>query len=309
MTIISVPIVDPVQWRELRAPNVGCSEVAALFGIHDHMTGYALAARKLGKLADTVDNAVLRRGRLLEPVARQLLAEEHQDMEQISAGSYYYDPDIHFGATPDLFVETDRGIGVVQIKTVAPQIFASKWHNPDTHAIEPPLWVAMQAMCEQHLTNADFAFVAALVVGYGLSLELVEVPYLPRVIEEARARVKAFWEMIDRGELPEPDYGRDAGTITDMLRQDDGTEVDLTKDNELPEIVSRLTAAQHAKHLADDTIDNCQARILKKIGNAAVATYAGGVITYKTVHRKEYFAKASTYRRLNVKPASAEVSA
>ena len=301
MTIISVPITSQEQWHALRAQNVGCSEVAALFGIHDHMTGYALAARKLGKLADTVDNAVLQRGRLLEPVARQLLAEQYQDWQQIAAGSYYHDPDIGFGATPDLFVENERGIGTVQIKTVAPQVFASKWHNADTGEIEPPLWVAMQAMCEQHLTGADFAVVAALVVGYGLSLEVLPVPYLAKVVDEARARVKAFWEMIARGELPEPDYGRDAGTIAKVLRQDDGSELDLTGDNELLQITAELENAKQAKHLAENSIDHCQARILQKIGTAQRAIYNGGVITAKTVHRKEYFAKASSYRRLNVK--------
>ena len=234
MPIITVPITDPAQWRELRAPNVGCSEVAALFGIHEFITGYALAARKLGKLADTVDNDVLRRGRIFEPVARQALAEDYQDWTQIAAGSYYYDPDIRFGATPDLFVENERGIGVVQIKTVNPQIFADKWHNPDTHAIEPPLWVAMQAMCEQHLTGCQLRF------GGGAGGRLRGVARGGRqcricapVIEQVRARVQSFWEMIDRGELPEPDFAVDRGNLARVLRQDDGTEIDLRGDNEI----------------------------------------------------------------------------
>ena len=109
--------------------------------------------------------------------------------------------------------------------------------------------------------------------------------------------------------MPEPDYGRDAGTIAKVLRQDDGSELDLTGDNELPQITAELENAKQAKHLADNTIDHCQARILQKIGTAQRATYNGGVITAKTVHRKEYFAKASSYRRLNVKRERAEVSA
>ena len=52
-TIINcTPIVDEAQWHALRAPNVGCSEVAALLGIHPYQTGYGLAARKLGKLPE-----------------------------------------------------------------------------------------------------------------------------------------------------------------------------------------------------------------------------------------------------------------
>jgi YqaJ-like viral recombinase domain len=300
------PITDADQWHRLRAPNVGCSEVGALFGVHDYLTGYGLAARKLGRLPDTIDSAVLQRGRLLEPVARQLLAEQRQDWDQVAAGSYYCDSAARFGATPDLFVKTDRGIGVVQIKTVEPSVFARKWHGGEAGGIEPPLWIALQAMGEQHLTGANFAVIAALVVGYGLSLEIIEVPYLAPVIEQARARVKAFWELVDRGELPEPDYGKDRDNLARVLRQDDGTEIDLTADNELPAIAAELIAAQHAKHLAEASIDRCQARILNKVGTAQRALIAhGGVINAKTVHLKERTTtfKASSYRKIAVKYA------
>ena len=299
--ITVTPIENRAQWLELRAPNVGCSEIGALFGIHDYLTAYGLAARKLGKITDQSDNAVLQRGRLLEPVARQLLAEEKQDWKQIAADSYYCDRDIRFGATPDLFVKTDRGIGVVQIKTVEAGVFNRKWRKDGSTETEPPLWIALQAMCEQHLTNANFAVVAALVIGFGLSLEVVEVPYLAPVVETARAKVSAFWEMVDRGELPAPDYEADRGNLSRVLRQDDGSELDLTGDNEIGAICAELASAQQAKHLAEGSIEQCQARILHKIGSAQRARFAGGIITAKTVHRKEYIAKATSYRRLAVK--------
>jgi hypothetical protein len=306
MPVTSTPIETTEQWLDLRKKNVGCSELGALFGVHDFLTGYGLAARKLGLLDDTVDNEVLERGRMLEPIARQLLAKQQPDWAQIIPSSYYHDDDIHFGATPDLFVRNDRGVGVVQIKTVAPAVFASKWHTDN--GIEPPLWIALQAMGEQHLTGAEFAYVAALVVGYGLSLELVEVPYLSGVIAEARVRVRNFWEMIDTGKLPEPDFAADRGNLSAVLRQDDGTEIDLTADNELPAIAASLAAAQTAKHVAENVIDHCQAKILHKIGTAQRATFAGGLITAKTVNRKGYVAKPSSYRRLNVKRDQVEVA-
>jgi hypothetical protein len=296
----------------MRRPNVGCSEVAALFGIHEWLTGYQLAARKLGKLDDTVDSAVLKRGRLLEPVARQLLAEERQDWQQIAATDYYCDRDIRFGCTPDLFVKDELGrTGLIQIKTVAPTIFQRKWHNPDTGVVEPPLWIALQAMCEQHLTAAGFAAVAALVVDdWALTLEIVEVPYMPNLIEQARQKVAAFWEMVDRGELPDPDYGRDGANIAKVYAQaEPDSELDLTRDNELPEIVDQLVALRMAKKTAEDGIDEAQARILNMLGHNERARYAGGVISAKTVNRKEYTVKPSSYRRLNINREKTERAA
>lgn len=294
------PITSETQWREMRSKFVGCSEVGALFGVHEFITAFALAARKLGRLEDTIDSAVLQRGRLLEPVAKQLLAEEYPDWIQVEPRAYYHDDEIRFGCTPDLFVKTDRGFGNVQIKTVAPQVFAQKWHNADG-LVEPPLWVAIQAMGEQHLTGADFSVIAAMVIGYGLSLEIIEVPYVPGVIESARERVVAFWQMVDRGELPAPDYGQDGKHLARVYSQDDGTELDLTMDNELPEIVAQYDALQMAKRTAENGIDEAKARIMHRLGSAQRARFAGGVITAKTVNRSEYLVKASSYRRLNVK--------
>jgi predicted phage-related endonuclease len=295
-----MPIVDAAQWHALRAPNVGCSEVGALFGMHEYLTGYALAARKLGKLPPVEDNPAMRRGRLLEPVAKQLIAEQRPDWRLIEPRAYYCDKDIRFGATPDLFVLDRDRRGSVQIKTCTEQVFASKWRG-DEGTIQPPLWIAIQAMCEQHLTGSDFAYVAALVIGNGLTLELIEIPYLPDVIEQARERVRAFWEMVAEGKLPDPDYGRDGEIIAQVFPQDDGTEIDLTSDNSLPEIVDFLEGAKLARKMAQDEIDQAQAQILHKLGNAQRAKFAGGVITAKTIQRKAYEVQASSYRRLHVK--------
>lgn len=301
MTAITcTPITSPEQWHGLRKQNVGCSEVAALFGVHEYLTGFALAARKQGKLPDQVDDAVLQRGRLLEPVAKQLIAESNPDWQLIEANAYYADSSIRFGCTPDLFVKNERGVGVVQIKTVAPQIFARKWHNDDG-AIEPPLWIAIQAMCEQHLTGVDFAIVAALCVGYGISLELVDVPYLPHLIESARERVFLFWEMVDAGQLPPPDYGEDKKHLARVFAQDDGTELDLSSDNELPEIVEQYEALKMARNTAQDGIDEALGKILHRLGPAARARFAGGTITAKTINRKAYMVPDGSYRRMTIK--------
>jgi hypothetical protein len=304
MAVTVVPITSSTQWLEMRKPNVGCSEVAALFGIHEYLTGFALAARKLGKLPDTVDSAVLKRGRLLEPVARQLLAEERQEWQQIAATDYYCDRDIRFGATPDLFVKDDRGRkGLIQIKTVAPTIFQRKWHNPHTGEIEPPLWIALQAMCEMHLTSADFAVVAALVVDdWALTLETVDVPFLPGLVEEARRKVEAFWVMVDKGELPAPDYGKDAGNLSKVyaLAEPD-SEIDLTADNELPELVDQVEALRMAKNTAETAMKEAQAKILYKLGDHERGRFAGGLVVAKTVSVKEHMVKGSQYRRMSFK--------
>jgi predicted phage-related endonuclease len=298
--IVATPIVSTDHWHALRKPNVGCSEVGALFGVHEYLTGYALAARKLGRLPPVEDNPAMKRGRLLEGVAKQLVAELKPEWWLTDPRAYYCDNEIHFGATPDLFVQDGDRRGVVQIKTCTEQVFAQKWRKDD-RAIEPPLWIAIQAMCEQHLTGSDFAYVAVLVIGNGLTLELIEIPYLPAVIEQARERVAAFWLMIELGQLPAPDYGRDSEVISQLFRQDDGAELDLSDDNELPELVETMEAARRVRLTAQDEEDQVRAQIVHKIGMAAKVKFAGGTITAKTVHRAGYEVKPTSFRPVRVK--------
>jgi predicted phage-related endonuclease len=300
--IISTPIQSEQHWHEMRAPNVGCSEVAALLGIHPYLTGYGLAARKLGKIPAQPDNPAMKRGRLLEPIVKQLLSEDRPDWKQIPVSNYYEDSAARWGCTPDLFVQSENGIGLIQIKTVTPHEFAHNWHN-EAGAVEPPLWIAVQTMGEQHLTGADWAYVAALVIGHGLQIELVQVPFIPDLINQLRQRIAEFWAIVDAGQLPDPDYGHDRETLAAVLRHDDGTELDLSADNELPDIVDQMEALKMARKTAEDGYKEAQARILHRIGNAKTVRFAGGIIQAPTIHRKEYTTTvaANDYRRITVK--------
>ena len=76
-----------------------------------------------------------------------------------------------------------------------------------------------------------------------------------------------------------------------MLRQDDGSEIDLTGDNELPQIHGRARERETGKACAWPTTRSTIARraSCRKSAPRSRAIYNGGVITAKTVHRKEVF--------------------
>src|SRR5262245_11641298 len=104
MAIKRTEITSDEQWHELRKPNLGASEIGALFGDHEYATPYSLSAKKLGLLDANSDTEVMKRGRLLEPVAIALLREEKPDWEIWQPHAYYCDETARLGATPDCFV-------------------------------------------------------------------------------------------------------------------------------------------------------------------------------------------------------------
>ncbi len=296
---------DRRAWLAVRSRDVTASTVGALFGVHDFLSLYELWAIKTGRVPSSAEETpAMRRGRLLEPVAAQIMREERPDwvIHHNSAENVYYrDAEARLGATPDFLVEAPGlGLGVVQVKSVEQSVYRNKWLNDEGYA-EAPLWIALQATQEAHLVGASWAAVAPIVVGFGIDMPLIDVPLIPGVWDAILEKTAEFWAMIEDGREPEPDYTRD-GDLIDRLypRNDPGEEVDLTSDNRIPTLIADRRAAQEAKRSAETAIAAIDAEIKSKMGAATIAHIAGGQrITWRTAKRAAFSAPATTFRTLS----------
>lgn len=309
-------ITDRDQWLALRRADMTASQVASLLGVHPHLSAYEAWAIKSGRISGEVeDNPMLRRGRLLEPVAVQMIAEDFPEWRLTPPGAYYRDPAARLGATPDLFVERqDRpGRGVCQIKTCAESVFREKWTDPDTRETVPPLWIAAQAITEAHLTGAHWAMVAALVITWAgaLDLRIVEVPVHERLIARIRSAVEDFWRRVASGEAYDPDYGRDAALVMRLNSPDeDAPPRDLRDDTELGAWLAdreRLVTIAKAGDDATKARREIDARMVKeKFGNSPrILAPDGSVITRKTIQTKSYTVEARSTDRIFIKRKAA----
>jgi predicted phage-related endonuclease len=302
--IARIPIENREQWLALRQRDITASVAGALLGVHDYITPYGLYALKSGLIAeDPEESPQMRRGRLLEPVAIQMLRENNPSWIDVEPPlAYYRDEAARLGATPDVLAfDGARGRGVVQIKSVEGSIFRRKWTD-DTGEISPPLAPVVQANVEAHLTGAEWAAVAALVVGFGIDLHLIEIPIHRRLIDRIKAEVAAFWDRIERRDPYPPDYARDGWLIAKLYSETErGTTIDLTSDNALPGL-----AAEDA-HLAEEVKERTARRaaikseIIAKIGDAETALFQGGRISAKLISRKEYTVSPTRYRDVRIK--------
>lgn len=292
------------EWLRLRAPDVTASVAGALFNIHDFMTPYRLWIRHMGFLKDEqIDSPALKRGRLLEPVAIELLREEYPHWQVERANLYLRDPVRRIGATPDAFARdpSHGGLGIVQVKSVEQSIFQRKWKN-EALELEPPLWIAVQALVEADLCGAAWACVAALTVGFGVDLYVLEVPLLPSVLETLHERVAEFWRAVETKKPPPIDYSRDRATLLALHGLDDGSIIDLTGWNRFQEIaVEDASLAQTIKD-AKARRDAGKAELLDRMGTASSAILDGKVVaTAKTITRKAHMVSESKFRDVRFK--------
>lgn len=295
------------QWLALRQKDITASVAGALLGIHPYTTAYSLWALKTGLIGDDVEETPpMRRGRLLEPVAVQMLREDRPDW-QISdhpIGLYFRDPVARLGATPDLFARDEKGRwGIIQIKTVEPGIFRQQWKDEDG-AVSPPLWIVIQAIVECYLCGFEWAAVAPMVVGHGVELPIVPVPLHDGIIDRIKGEVAAFWRLVEEGRTPEPDYGRDGGLLAQLHAGDDRI-VDMSADNEFPSLVASREKISAERKVLDAGWEENKARLLGKLAGAGAARMADGrLLTAKRIKVAAHQRAESTRIDIRIKKSA-----
>lgn len=300
MGITVTPIENPTQWQSLRRGLVGASEAGALCGVHEYISYYGLWARKSGKIPPEPDNPAMERGRRLEPVAIEVIRERYPNLNVVRPNEHYADQTYGIGATPDLLAhDPERGQGSIQIKSVAPSVFRRGWFG-DTDVCTPPTWIMIQAVMEAELTGSKWCAVAALVVDHHIDLHLIDVPMHQGIIETVKSEALKFWKLVLSGREPDPDYARDGELIRAMLRTEDGSEIDLSGVNDLPDLLDQREAARAVIKGCEDELSAIDGRLLHMLGEHAIGRFNGGYISAKTINRKAHEVKASSFRQLRV---------
>jgi predicted phage-related endonuclease len=300
MTIERRPITDRAEWLEWRKPDVTASTVGGLFGCHPYVTALRLYAEKRGTEFEPLDdNKILRRGRWLEPAIAKAVRELEPSLQATPANDYYRDPDLRLGATPDFLLLDGQGrSGVLQAKTAAPHIYRRDWQDGK----EPPLWILLQAATEMRLTGAQFAVVAVMVVDpFALDVVLSRFERNAAVEEKIVRQVRAFWHLVEAGQEPEPDFGRDDAVIRALHpRADRGSLLDLRSSNKVMDmLVRRADAVSRIKELENEK-GSIEAELRYRLGDHESALVDGFKITYKNVHLPERVVPESNNRQLRI---------
>ena len=286
-----IPVSDRAAWLALRRETVGASEVSAVFGKNPFITPLDLYNAKADREHD-IDNAAMERGRILEPAALEAVRLDRPDWKVEKCGDLYRDLSRRIGATPDAVNAAGEP---VELKCPLIQTFDDQW------ADEPPVHYQLQALQQAILMDAPRAWIGALIVtAHRVSLHLYEVPRHEAAERTLIDGVATFWKRIENRDPPPATYGRDQKALSSLYPRDDGTAVDLTGDNLLPDLLDRravLMAELRAMGKEKDAIDD---EIRAKLGAAGEGTLPGWKITWKEQHRNEYTVPAKSFRVLRI---------
>lgn len=291
--------LERTPWLALRRQDVTASELGCLFGDTRYLTPFGLYHRKL--LGETEEeNAMMKRGRVMEVAAAKLLTMEVPCLTVESReGSYLRlrtdDTFVRVGATLDY-------VGTAEMAKLGPALAAlgakapAEWTGRVTLACEmkavaehayqnhwadgPPRQYVLQALTQAMLAGHDGALLAALVVSSSFQVRLV-VYCIRRDFDAELAIVehaRDFWEAFEAQRMPDV-QADDLKALNTTYVAKPGECIDLGPEwHDISEAVEKDEALIDA---LQQGVNLRKAQLKQLMGAASTAKLPGWTITWR----------------------------
>lgn len=204
------PVRDEAHWHELRAQNIGGSDAAALIGMSPWKTKWQLWMEKAGKLSaeDLSNNKNVQAGTFLESGIAAWAA--HRWGMKLAKVTEYHTVDDIKGMGASLDYADENGIPV-EIKWSAR---GHGWEYKDDQIIAAPDYYIIQVQHQMACVNAPHGWLVALIDN---EPRRMLVPRHEGIINTLRSSIAQFWDEIESGVEPNPDFSLDAEAISQLM--------------------------------------------------------------------------------------------
>lgn len=301
------PFTTEAAWLALREKDLTSTEAAALFQASPYATEYELHLTKTGQFEKPFEsNERMVWGNRLEAAIAYGVAEDYGLVIE-PFKCYMRIPELRMGSSFDFKIVgladyfegnesardmfREHGPGIMEVKNVDGLQFRRNWIE-DGDDIEAPPHIEFQVQHQLEVADLGWSLISPLVGGNTPKVVIRERDTeLGALI---RARAAHFWDRIDAGIAPEPDYEKDAKTISKLYVDNDGSAVDLTDNERVAELCREYKDAGADEKAAKGRKDAAKAELLTIIEAAKVARTDGYKISagtnkqvFKAYRRKE----------------------
>lgn len=301
-----IAITSRDQWLDVRMRHITASDIGSICGV-GRRSPLAVWAEKTGRIDPIEDNKVMRKGRWFEPAIFEAIGEERPDWAVRRAKVFLSAGEHRLGATPDgvASVPGVDGVVIIQGKVVARPIFRETWLSDPSDDFSPiavPVDYQLQTLTEAMLAGAAMAYVAALVHDtFTADLYLLPVHRHPGAEQRILDVTGKFWADMDAGREPDVMPEKDLETVKLLYPNEDGEELDLTGDNELPSLIDERADLTLTAKTAEDARKAIETVIRARLRESSAARIADGrLITLKVTKRSGYEVQPTSFRTLRV---------
>jgi predicted phage-related endonuclease len=314
VTIEKHPIKTRADWLRMRMQDVTASDLGSLLGMSPWKSAAQLYAEKTGKAPEQGETRVMRRGRREEPAIMKALQEERPTWTVKKPMTYFRDPALRMGCTPDCFAQDpdrDNTSGIVQLKSVAKDVYIRGWCGGDVESPpDVPIPYLLQTLCEAFLTGAPWASLGVWVRdAYTEDLVIIPVERDPVAESNICELVRQFWQDVEEGKAPPFDHKADAKVIEWFYPKERGEEVEIA-DNQTAIIAAEYVEARELMKELEAKKTELSTALKEKLGDAPSARLSDGTkISWKMMTRPAHEVKEWSGRVLRVTPRKAKKDA
>ena len=287
---------------EERKKWIGGSEIASLFGESPYATKFELWHRKAGNLPEPdLDNERVEAGNFFEP-AIAAWAEKKFGLQTRRVLRYMPHPTVK-GYGTSLDYETVTGHYPVEIKNVDGLVFRDNWATEGDKIIDAPMHIILQLQAQMACAKKDRGYLVACVGGN--RLYTAEIQAHAGTQARMEKAVTAFWQSIDAGDEPDPNFLKDAEAIAELYRMAGEAELDLTGNNRLTHLCHEYQAASEDAKEAENRKKAAKAEMITIIGDAKKVVLGGFKISATTTKDQEVQAHTKKgYRNFRLYPVA-----
>jgi putative phage-type endonuclease len=291
---------------EERRSGIGGSDAAAILGLNPFKDIYELYLDKRGE-APPEDESFLKEARywgsvLEEPVAQRYAEETGYKIQRSNQLIRSKEHPFMIANIDRKVVGEERRIGF-EAKTSAR---SDGWG--DSGSAEIPPYIMLQ--CQHYLAVTGYDLWDLAVLIGNRDFRMYRITPIESIIEQLVQAEEEFWDRVQHGIAPEPDW-QSAATTRLLKNLYPGTNGMVIQ---LPDVAQKyqdvMDDANEQKLIYDKVVAGCKNRLAMLMGECAVALLPDGTaITRKEVTRKEYTVAESKYidtRRVKKLPKLAE---
>lgn len=272
----TIKITSREQWLAERAKDITSTEVSALFGLSPYLTEFELFHQKLDGVIVTLEETErLKLGQRLEAAIAHGAAED-MGWEIAKMDVYVRDQAARMGSSFDFeILSSSDGPGILEVKNVDRLAYRQNWIDDGQGNIEAPEHIELQVQHQMAVTGRAWCAIVVLVGGNEQKIVLRNRD--DGIGKKLREKVIAFWDRVQSGQAPAPDYDRDAEYIIKRSRANDGE--DLQADASLAEMIRIYQFVSRECADLEKIKERRKAEILDRIGTASRVFTDFGTLT------------------------------
>lgn len=301
---------DRDHWLLLRSADLTSTEIPALFGVSPYVTEFELFHRHSQGTITSIDpNERTQWGTRLQDSIAAGIAEDHKWTVR-KMDEYVRRPELRIGSSFDFRVRTnatedDSTDALLEIKNVDALVFRDGWIIDDDGNVEAPPHIELQVQHQLAVTGLPRAHIGALVGGN--RVVLITRDRDQKVISAIEAKAAQFWNRIDSGQAPNPDFLRDSDFIMQLCKTaEPGKIIDVTDNSSVSTLARKYAEFGKTEKESKEAKDAIKAELITLIGDAEKAVGDGFSISAGTIGAsiiETYERKAYRSFRLNWKKA------